>query len=435
MNIKQKKIEIAESIIDDITKLYKTSSEINRVISILENAEIQSSKKQIIRVRKPNPIKKFFARWYIRFKYGIHWAKPFYPLRVLRNHLRSFVYNALKSDKCVLRGLEFAITFKCNFNCSHCLCSRIDETNTRKELSPVEYRDIVTQAMKLGATTFGLEGGEPFVEKNWDKYIEAWYPKYNHIIISTNGFLFDEKKAITCQKLGVDTINFSMDSGIPEIHDVFRRKKGSFEKVMQGIRLCKKYKIKVILNTVVHKKNLYTDGLIKLFEFSEKEKIMVNVLFAKGVGEFKDKNVMLTEKDFSEFKKIAEPYNYWHIHHDGALKANYTKTGCPGLKEMVNMTPYGDVIACANCHIYFGNVRKESLKAIRDRALKGSPFGKYRRCFLTQDQDFMNIYYGLLHEKKDGNAYISLNEFRKTLSAYEKKENKIVYSELDNENF
>ncbi len=72
--------------------------------------------------------------------------------------------------------------------------------------------------MELGATTFGLEDGEPFVTKDWDKIIEACRPKYNHVIISTNGYLFDEKKAKRCTELGVDTINLSLDSGIPELH-------------------------------------------------------------------------------------------------------------------------------------------------------------------------------------------------------------------------
>src|SRR3989304_4130130 len=100
--------------------------------------------------------------------------------------------------KHVVRGLEFAGTYKCNFTCNHCLCSRIDETSTRREMAPEDYRRVTREAMELGATTFGLEGGEPFVTKDWDKIIVACQPKYNHIIISTNGYLFDEKKAKRC---------------------------------------------------------------------------------------------------------------------------------------------------------------------------------------------------------------------------------------------
>jgi len=230
-----------------------------------------------------------------------------------------------------------------------------------------------------------------------------------------------------CAESGVDTINLSLDSGIPELHDVFRRRKGSFEKVIKAIELCKKYKIKVMLNTVLHKGNLYTEGLLKLLEMAEKEKVLVNILFAKGVGAFREKDSMLSEEDIHAFLKIAEPYNYWHIHHMGKLKSNHGGEGCSGSKEFVNITPYGDVINCANNHIYIGNVRKEPFAAIRERALKKLPFGKYRPCFLTMDKDFMNIYYPLLEKKN----WISCEEFRAALKDYEKKHNRKIYPEIN----
>lgn len=410
----------------DIKRLYKTPEEIDRVTGIFDAAYEQSRKKEIKIIRKPNRIKNFLVRWKIRFKYGIHWSKPFYPFRLIRNYSLSYYYKLLGKEKYVFRGIEFALTFRCNFTCHHCLCANIDESDTKRELGPDEYRKIVKDAMKLGATTFGMEGGEPFMKKNWVEIVESWQPHYNHIQASSNGYLFDEKVAKKCAELGVDTINFSLDSGIPELHDIFRQKRGSYDRVMRAIDLCDKYKIKVILNTVVSKANLYTDGLIKLFEFAEKKKLFVNILFAKDVGEFKDKDGTLTKEDFEAFYELAEPYNYWHVHHEGKLKSNNGGTGCPGVKEMVNMTPYGDVINCANNHVYLGNVREESLKSIRERSLTESPFGKYRPCFLTKDEDFMNIYYPLLKER--GN--MTLDEFRTALREYEKTNDKEVYQEL-----
>lgn len=410
----------------ELKAIYKTPEEFEHVKGLLKKAEEESEKKEVKVIRKVRPILNKIIKVKIMLKYGIHWSKPFYPFRVARNILLSKLYRLLGISKHVFRGCEFALSFKCNFRCSHCLCSRIDESETRKELEPEEYQRIVKEAMKLGATTFGLEGGEPFVKKDWEKIIEACQPKYNHIIISTNGFLFDEEKAKKCAKLGVDTINFSLDNGIPELHDVFRRRKGSFERVMNGIKLCKKYNIKVVLNTVVSKYNLYTEGFRNLLELGEKEKVMVNILFAKAIGSFKDDNAMLDEDDFRAYEKLVEPYAYACIHHDTQVKYNYGNSGCHGTKEMTNFTPYGDVMNCANMHIYFGNVREESLADIRERAIKKTPFGKYRPCYLAMDDDFMNIYYPLLEKK----THITLDEFNCALNEYEKKHDKVIYPEL-----
>ena len=410
----------------ELKRMYRMPQELENVKRLLQEAEEQSKRKEIKIIREVRPLRNKLIKWKIMFYYGIHWSKPFYPVRIARNILLSKLYRLLRTNRYVFRGCEFALTFKCNFKCSHCLCARIDESETRKELEPEDYRRIVKEAMKIGATTFGMEGGEPFVKKNWDKIIEVCRPKYNHIIISTNGSLFDEEKAKKCAELGVDTINFSLDSGIPELHDVFRRRKGSFESVVNGIRLCKKYKIKVVLNSVVSKYNLYTEGFRRLLEFGEKEKVMVNILFAKSIGSFKDDRAMLDEDDFRAYEKIVEPYAYACIHHDTQVKYNYGNSGCHGTKEMTNFTPYGDVMNCANMHIYFGNVREEPLAEIRKRALAKTPFGRYRPCFLAMDKDFMNIYYPLLERK----THVSLEEFTHALKEYEVKHNRLVYPEL-----
>jgi len=417
---------LIETMRDQINEIAKSPEEVNKIEDMLKVAEEQSELKKIRTTREKQSLKKAITLWKIRFRYGIHWSKPFYPFRLARNIILGKVLNILKIKKYVLRGIEFAITYKCNFNCNHCLCSRIEESSTRREMEPADYGNIVKQAMKLGCTTFGLEGGEPFVSPIWEDMIKACRPKYNHIIISTNGFLFNEENAKRCSKLGVDTINFSLDSGYPELHDLFRRRRGSFNNVMEGIRLCRKYGIKPIINTVVHKDNLYTDHFHELLEFCEKEKLMVNTMFAKGVGNFKDKNVMLDEEDMTAYEKVIEPYNYVQRH----LNHNYGKQfGCPGTKEMINMTPYGDVLNCANMHIYLGNVMEEPLKDIRERAFKETPFGRYHPCFLADDRDFINIYYPMLEK----NIHISIPQFRESLHKYEQVKGKVVYDELASE--
>ena len=419
----EQKKSIIETMRKQVHEVARTPDEAARMEELLREADEQSRKKEIRRVREPDKLQRFLTVWRIRFHYGIHWSKPFYPLRLARNMLLGKSYHTFGIKKFVLRGIEFAGTYKCNFRCNHCLCARLEESDTRREMTPPDYARIVKEAMQLGCTTFGLEGGEPFVTPDWDKIIEACRPHYNHIIISTNGFLFDEAKAKRCAELGVDTINFSLDSGYELLHDLFRRRRGSFRKVMEGVKLCRKFGIKVIINTVVHKGNIYTDHFRELLELGEREKIMVNTLLAKGVGNFKDKDVMLDEEDMRAYQKIVEPYNYVLRH----LAHNYGRGfGCPGTKEMINMTPYGDVLNCANMHIYFGNVMEEQLKTIRERALKKTPFGLYNPCFLADDRDFMEVYYGLLEKQ----GHMTIAEFRAALADYEKKKGKAVYPGL-----
>ena len=420
---------LPESLDELIQEIYQNPSDADRVKMLVRKAEEESRLKEIRPLKKVRPLYNKWVFFKIMYRYGIHWAKPIYPFRLLRNILLSKSYALSKIDKHVLRGCEFALTYKCNFHCSHCLCARINESGERKELEPEDYRRIVSEAMKLGATTFGIEGGEPFVKKEWIEIIKACRPKYNHIIITTNGYLFNESAARKCAKLGVDTINVSLDNGIAELHDLFRRKPGSYKRVMNVIRLCKKYGLKVVINTVLHKRNLYTEGFLKILELGEKEKVLVHVLFAKAIGSFKDNDAMLDEEDIKAYEKLSEHYPYAYVHHEIKRRrtiSNYGHAGCHGTKEMLNFTPYGDVMNCANMHIYFGNVQEESLAGIRARALKRTPFSKYRPCYLTMDKDFMNVYYSLVGKK----PHVDIDEFNNALNDYEKIHNRKVYPDF-----
>ncbi|MCP4763569.1 MAG: radical SAM protein [archaeon] len=408
---------------DELSVIFKKDEAIRKAFKILIEADEQSKRKDIIIKKELGVFIKNVKKIKLMLKYGIHWNKPLYPFRLARNLILSRIYRLFKIKKFVLRGCEFDITFRCNFSCRHCSVARLGEKNIKEELGPEDYHNIVAQAMALGAISFGIEGGEPFVKKNWDRIIEACRPKYNHIIISSNGFLFDEHKAKKCAELGVDTINFSLDSGIPELHDFFRRKNGSFDRVMKAVKLCKKYKIKVFINTVVHKKNLYTEGFRRLLDYADREGLFINILFAKAIGNFKEEdNFILDDDDFRAYKEITQPYACVLVHHDTQM--SYGRKGCNGTKEMLQFTPFGDVMNCAHTHIYFGNIKTEPLKRIRERALECKPFGLYNSCYHTQDKDFMSIYKKLLENK----PYASLSEFIAALRTYEKDHKKVLYS-------
>ncbi|MBF8273155.1 MAG: Antilisterial bacteriocin subtilosin biosynthesis protein AlbA [Magnetococcales bacterium] len=414
---------VIEAMRGDVERVFKNPEEQKKVYKMLADADAQSKARKIIHTKSEEPFKKFITLWKIRFKYGIHWGKRFYVMRLIRNVALGKFYNFFKIKKYILRGIEYAGTYRCNFRCHHCLCIRLDESDVRREMVPEDYARVTKEAMALGATTFGLEGGEPFVNQHWAEILEACQGKVNHLVISTNGWHFNEERAKRAAELGVDTVNFSLDSGYREMHDLFRLRYGSFDRVMEGIRLCRKYGIKVIINTVVHRENIYTEHYRALLDLAEREKLLINTLFAKGVGNLKGRDVLLDEQGIRDYHELIRPYNYVQRH----LNYNYGKQfGCPGTKEMINMTPYGDVLNCANMHIYLGNVMEYPLKTIRDNALKKTPFGAYHSCFLADDRDFMNVYYSLLDRK----PHFSIKEFNEDLYQYEQENEKVVYPEL-----
>lgn len=352
-------------------------------------------------------------KWWLYFRYGLHWNKPFYPLRVARNMILGKTYAFLGIRKFVLRGVMFQITYKCNFNCKYCLCKKLIEPN-RELMTVDDYRRVRKQAIKMGCTVFGIEGGEPFLRPDWEDIVKALKPKHNHINCTTNSSLLTEEMIIKLKDLGFDTINLSLDSGSPEIHDNFRCK-GSYDNVIKALEWSKKHGIKPVLNTVVTKINIYGEGFAKLMDIAEKHDVWVNTLFVKATGNWThSRDFMLDEKDIEYYYNVLRKKYPRIIRHQ---EYNYGEYGCHGAKEHFNITPYGDVFICANCQISGGNVKEEDLKTIRDRMLQKEYFYSYMLkggtgpCLLSEHKKFMNTFYPLI-ENRIGKP-LSLEEFDK----------------------
>ncbi len=355
-----------------------------------------------------NIFKRVYFRLYVIVKYGFHWRKPMFLLRLVRNLVRAKFWRLLGIKKFNLRGADFAITYACNFRCSHCYAENLKSPIPRRVMTIDDYRRVCREMERLGAVVFSLQGGEPFIRKDIFDIIEAFRPRRNHIIITTNGSLLDEPTIEKLASTGIDTLYFSVDSGIAEEHDRFRNHPGSYAKIMEDIELCRKHKIKIVINTTVHKDNLYSEGLKKILDYSHRNRIMLETIYARPLGYWTgNPEVMLSQEDRDYYYRLRK--NYPFVVRD--LDNNYGGWGCPALKEVLYFTPYGDVCGCPFMHIVFGNIFKEPLEKIRNRALKLNWFNQYGgECLTAVNRDFMRHYYPLVK----GKSFVPFSEFIET---------------------
>lgn len=67
--------------------------------------------------------------------------------------------------------------------------------------------------------------------------------------------------------------------------------------------------------------------------------------------------------------------------------------GCIGVKGMISVTQYGDVLPCPYIHTSIGNVFEEPLKDIIQRGLDIKYFGEYvDTCTVAEDRNFIDNY-------------------------------------------
>jgi MoaA/NifB/PqqE/SkfB family radical SAM enzyme len=99
--------------------------------------------------------------------------------------------------------------------------------------------------------------------------------------------------------------------------------------------------------------------------------------------------MLLTEDDlrFIEEQTRRSPY----LRTD--FQANLCGTGCGAAKEILYLTPYGDVLVCPFLHISFGNVLDDDIGTIRARALRVPRLAVYhQKCLASTDDEFVAHY-------------------------------------------
>lgn len=235
-----------------------------------------------------------------------------------------------------------------------------------------------------------LPGGEPLVFKEFDNLVAAIDPSKFYINCDTNGWYLDEQRAQHLKNIGIDRIQLSIDSLNAQEHDTFRDAKGSHERAMRAVDAALNVGLDIFIQTVVTKKRLHSDEFIDFVKFFNERGIGVYVSYAKPVGVWEGHFEELVNKD--DMKYMSGLENKYNVltHLTPAYGLNL---GCIGVKGMISVIQYGDVLPCPYIHISIGNVFEEPLKDIIQRGLNFKIFCEHvDTCLIAEDREFIENY-------------------------------------------
>lgn len=310
--------------------------------------------------------------------------KPMLWLRVAFNVVKVALLN-----KAMLRSVDFAPTYACNLKCVHCFAEALKQSNT-DTLNIRDYERIAKEAIKLGATHFAIQGGEPLLYPKLEDLIKVLQPQKMFVSITTNGTLLNRARIRRLKEIGVDMLTFSLDDIEAEKHNQFRGGKNSYSHIMEAINLATKEGLQITINTCVTHENLYGDNLQRMIAWTKENGFKLNIVLPVPMGRWQARyDVLMTEEDRQYVYNLLKQHN--HVRRD--LDSGYFKWGCGAAKEMLYITAYGDVLVCPFIHVSFGNVTNDSLQTIRERALSNHFFAEYYPCCLVaEDMDFIKNY-------------------------------------------
>lgn len=290
--------------------------------------------------------------------------------------------------KRVLRTIDWAVTYKCNFNCKSCSAKLLmKNSGNKKELTPEQIKNIWNQAIKLGVIHVNLTGGEPLLLsiKVLCQIIKNFQPNKFLVSLVTNGSLASEQKIKKLKEAGLDTLQLSIDSSYPDIHNYIRKSKTNYQQIIDCLKWAKKNKLNVCISTILTRHNF--EDIKRLSKFAKENKVFLLINPVSHSGALQNKiDLKLKEEDLGRYYKLLQPS---HVRADTIL--NFSgRGGCPGGTERIYITPYGEVMTCPHVQIFYGNVLRESLKVIHTRMANFLPIKKFSKyCKHTFDKKYI----------------------------------------------
>ena len=287
----------------------------------------------------------------------------------------------------------------CNFHCAHCceepymsrdLKKRTGSIDPRPQMTLEDYRRLSDEADEYGIFRFVLTGGEALLDKNLDQLIEALDPKKHLVILDTNGWTFDENKAKWFADLGGYKAQISLDSFIEAEHDAFRRKKGSYKRVMRALKAAKDTGLELLISTCIVRDRVFSQEFEDLCKYCKAEDIPLYVTLAKPVGTAREQDDWVcTKRDVDQLKLLEAKYNVF-TH----MSPSYGQPGrCITVKGINTVNHDGELVPCPYMDLSIGNIVKESLAHVLDRGMRNKWLGPYRdECIIGEHKEFIRFH-------------------------------------------
>lgn len=152
------------------------------------------------------------------------------------------------------------LTYKCPLQCPYC-SNPLGLAKSRNELNTDEWQRVLDQARALGAVQLGLSGGEPLVRRDLETVIghARSLGFYSNLITSAVGM--DETRLAGFREAGLDHIQVSFQASEQELNN-YLGGADTFEQKLAMARLVKQYGYPMVLNVVIHRRNIDRIGEI-----------------------------------------------------------------------------------------------------------------------------------------------------------------------------
>jgi radical SAM protein with 4Fe4S-binding SPASM domain len=156
-------------------------------------------------------------------------------------------------------SFELEVTARCNNNCRHCYINLPagDRAAEGKELSFEEIREIIDEAVSLGALWCLITGGEPLLRDDFSAVYLHMKKRGLLVSVFTNATLITQEHVSLFQKYPPRELEVTVYGVTPETYERVTRRAGSYAAFMRGLALLFESGVKVRLKAMALRSNLH----------------------------------------------------------------------------------------------------------------------------------------------------------------------------------
>ncbi|MDR0272099.1 MAG: PqqD family peptide modification chaperone, partial [Clostridiales bacterium] len=297
-------------------------------------------------------------------------------------------------DRPHLMSLQIELTSRCNERCVHCY---IPHENKVSDIEPALFYDILKQCRDMGVLSLTLSGGEPMLHKDFcDFLLKAKEYDFSINVLSNLTLLNDEIIA-EMKANRLSSVQVSLYSLNPEIHDNITKLNGSFYKTRDNIlRLIENdIPVQISCPTMKQNRNCFSD----VMQWAHEHKCRATTDYIM-MGRYDhtadnlDNRLSLDEVGKIINEVISQDKNYQQaiLADNFDVRESRDRSDdlvCGVCVASICMVANGNVYPCAGWQGYVcGNVRETALREIWNnspevkylRGLRKKDFPKCRNC-------------------------------------------------------
>jgi radical SAM protein with 4Fe4S-binding SPASM domain len=268
------------------------------------------------------------------------------------------------TEKALARNIPISVqvdlTYRCNERCVHCYLDHDDHG----EMTTAEIKHLLDEMAEAGVFILTLSGGEIFLRKDFFELLEYARRKLMFCVkLKTNALLIREAEAARIRDLGVESVQISIYSHRPEVHDAITLVPGSLKRSLDAVRFLKSQGLRVIIANVLMTQNMQDyPGVRALAEELGVESTLDPTITPMMDGDRSVLSLGVNRESLREVFRDATLVG--DVEEFCAISANPDESAlenlpCSAGHTSCYVSPYGDVFPCVQFPLPTGNVRTQ----------------------------------------------------------------------------